>query len=156
MIYGRFNEAELFKREYMYGADYPFLEYAGKTWKITELVKTMLGFANYQAEEVDPEHPANVLRLALFDCGEVADPGVVHQDVDAAEVFLGMTHGIGDLGWVGHIQSQNQGPILDTSDKVFHLFRVAGRHHRTVSAGKHDPGQLTAEAARTAGNEPRQ
>src|SRR5215469_16491898 len=54
MIYGRFNEAELFKREYLYGPDYPYLEYAGKTWHITELVKTMLGFANYQAEEVDP------------------------------------------------------------------------------------------------------
>src|SRR5262249_10360374 len=98
-----------------------------------------------QAEEVDLEHPADLRLVALLDRGEVADPGVVHQHVDAAEVLLGAPHRLGDLARIGHVELQDQPAVPVPGDEIFDLMRIAGRHHGRVAAGHHRPGQLTAE-----------
>lgn len=53
MIYGRLTEAEQTKRDLMYGPGYPFIENGGRVYRITELVQTAVGHANYQAVEAD-------------------------------------------------------------------------------------------------------
>jgi hypothetical protein len=54
VIYGRFSEAEQARRDHQYGPNYPFIESGGQLYRITELVQTMVGHANYQAVEADP------------------------------------------------------------------------------------------------------
>lgn len=53
MIYGRLSEAEQARRDIVYGPGYPFIEHSGKLYRITELVQTAVGHANYQAVEAD-------------------------------------------------------------------------------------------------------
>src|SRR5215475_7287424 len=108
-----------------------------------------------QAEKIDVQNPVDLLLLALLDCGEVADAGVVHQDVDAAEVLVGATHSLRDLGGVGDVQPQRERAIFMPGDEVFDLLEVGGRHRHTISTGQHDSSELATEPGRTAGNEPR-
>lgn len=53
MIYGRLSEAEQARRDIVYGPNYPFIELSGRLYRITELVQTAVGHANYQAIEID-------------------------------------------------------------------------------------------------------
>src|SRR5262245_7541759 len=77
-----------------------------------------------QAEEIDLQHPVELLLLALLDRSEVADAGVVHQDVDTAEVLLSAAHSLGDLDGVGDVQPQRERAIFVPGDEVFDLLKV--------------------------------
>src|SRR5262249_25299742 len=79
-----------------------------------------------QPEKIDVQNPVDLRLLALLDCGEVADAGVVHQDVDTAEVLLGATHSLHDLGGVGDVHPQRERAIFMPGDEVFALLEVGG------------------------------
>src|SRR5262249_14880833 len=108
-----------------------------------------------QSEKIDVQNPVDLLLLALLDCREVADAGVVHQDVDTAEVLLGATHSLRDLAGVGDVQPQRERTIFMPGNEVFDLLEGGGRDSPTISTGEHDSAELAPEPGRTAGNEPR-
>jgi hypothetical protein len=105
-----------------------------------------------RAEHVDLEHLANLGLFALFDGGEVADAGVVHQHVDPAEPLLGGRDGRCDLVRLGHVELQHHRVL--GGGIALECRHVTRRHHGSVAVLDGLFGQFAAEAARTACDEP--
>ena len=107
-----------------------------------------------QPEEVDLEHPTDLVLIAFFDCAEISDAGVVHQHVDPAETLVGAGRGGLDLNRVGHVQLQNESTILSALGNVFNFRGIAGSDDGAIATIENHFGDLAAEAGGAAGDEP--
>jgi hypothetical protein len=105
-----------------------------------------------QTEHVDLEHSAHLLVFPLFHSSEIADAGVVHEYVDAAELILGGFDGGLNLLLIGDVKGENQ--ILRRCGQVFHLVGMTCGHDRVISECKDVFSNLTPEPSRTTCNEP--
>ncbi len=64
-----------------------------------------------RAEEVRLEKPTDIGIVALLDGGAVPVPGVVDQDVDAAESAFGLCYGARDLLGTGDVEGESQNAL---------------------------------------------
>ena len=95
---------------------------------------------------VDGEHPVENLVRGLVERGRArADPGIVADDVDLAEVVLDRVGDLIDLGTVGDVEQIGDGLDAEPADLVARLFEG-----REVDIGERDVDAVLREDARHA------
>jgi len=81
------------------------------------------------------EQLANVGVVTFFDGCAVAIAGVVDQDVDGAELVLGLINGVGDLGGVGDVERECENAVHVPVGEVGDFRYVASSDDRVVTCG---------------------
>ena len=108
------------------------------------------------APHVGVEDVVEVLLAHFLDPLRGADAGVVHQDVDGADLGLRVGHRGADAFDAGHVEADDvrvAALALDLRAQVLELLDAArGQHHGGTGAGQH-ARELRAEAARSAGHQ---
>ena len=79
--------------------------------------------------------------VAFFDGRAVAATGVVDQNVDAAELLLGLIDRVGDLGGVGDVEREREDTVGVAFGEVGDLADVAGGDDGVVTCGNDGLGQ---------------
>ena len=105
-----------------------------------------------QTENIDVEHSPHLFVFALFNRREIADAGIVHEHVNAAEFFLSRLHRGVDLILLGDVEFQHQ--RFAQRREVFHVRRIAGGDHCAVTEFQNLRGKLASEAGRATGDKP--
>ena len=65
----------------------------------------------HRAEHVGGELALQIVHRGLLEHALVAVAGIVHQHVDRAGLPLGVGHGRGDRGVVGHVEHERMGTV---------------------------------------------
>jgi hypothetical protein len=107
-----------------------------------------------QPEDVSPEHGLDFPGAGFLDGAEETASGVVDQDVDAAEPAGRRPDDGGRLGRVGNVKRDSKEAAAVTGQRLGHQFRPPGRCYYNVAALESPPGDLPAETAGCAGDEP--
>ena len=125
-------------------------------------VTTALGAQERQRRLRDPECPEQIgldllagLRLAEFlDHAELAVAGVVHHDVEPAEVLVCPGDGCEDGAAIGDVQADREHRVAVGSHEGVQAAGAAGGGDHVVTALQGGKCPLPAEAARCTGDEP--
>ncbi len=107
-----------------------------------------------RTEHVGLQLIAQLLLGQLLDRTELGVPGVVHDDVEPAEVLPGPLDGLDDGGLVGHLQLQREHGVTVGADQVIEVLDVAGGGGHLVAARQGGFDEVAPEAARRTGDEP--
>jgi hypothetical protein len=108
-----------------------------------------------RAREVRAELTLDLLVAHLLRRPEQAVPGVRDDDVDAPELGEGRVHDVADQGGVGDVEGTDPEPVGVRRGELAEPLGPAQGRSDAVAAREQLPGQLAAEAARGAGDEPR-
>ena len=96
-----------------------------------------------------------ILRADVLQPLRGADTRVVNQNVDGADLGLGMRHGRLDRRVVGHVQLDHMGVTafaIDKSAQLFELLHPAARQHHRGARQRQGFCKLRAQAATGAGD----
>jgi hypothetical protein len=104
------------------------------------------------AEEVHLEQSADLVLLAFFHGCEIADAGIVHEDVDALERLLCRLDGRVGLRAIRNVQRKDE--RLAARFEVFNLVRLARGHHDPVSEVEQMGRDVPSKACGASGDEP--
>jgi hypothetical protein len=107
------------------------------------------------AEDVGVEQPPDCFVLAFLDGRAVAVAGVVDEDVDCAEAFLGCGDRRGDLLVAGDVERNRESLVRTGVGEALDLGDVAGGGDDVVPAVERGLGEGSAESGGAAGDEPR-
>jgi hypothetical protein len=107
-----------------------------------------------RAEEVGGKQLLDLVVGCLLDGGAVAMAGVIDQDIDDAEAFLGGPHDVTHPGVVGDIERERQRRIGVPSGEIFDPGRVTSRHHNPLATVQGRGGKRSPQAGRAASDEP--
>src|SRR5580704_6619428 len=87
-----------------------------------------------KSEEIRFEHGAHLVVLAFLNAGQVAVPGVVDEDVDAAKRRFGPSNRFGHLCRVGYIELESESLAIAAEHQVLNLPGIAGGHDHPIPA----------------------
>jgi hypothetical protein len=107
-----------------------------------------------QPPEIDLEHAANFVVVAFLDGGEIADAGIVDEDVDAAKLGLSRRDARRDLGGLGHIERQDERVALMARRQIGDVLGISRGDDDPVAAIQRIARELAAKAGRAARDEP--
>ena len=94
----------------------------------------------HRTEELSFEQLADVGVVTFLDGRAVTVAGVVDENVDAAELLLGLGDRLGDLGAVGDVEGECQYGICVAFSEVGDLVGIASGDDRVVTCGNHGLG----------------
>jgi hypothetical protein len=106
------------------------------------------------AEQVDLELVAQLLLGDLLDNAEEPIACVVDHDVQPSEVGVRLVDRGEDPGAVGHVELQRQHHVAERPDQVVDVAELADRRGHLVATAQRGLGELLAEPAPGAGDEP--
>ncbi len=105
-----------------------------------------------QTEHIHLKHSAHLHLFALLDCCKIPNTGIVNQDVDVAELFLGSFDGGVDLFLIRHIKLKDQ--CLALAGQISDIIRTPGSDNGAKATLQQMCSQLTTKTSGTTGNEP--
>ncbi len=108
----------------------------------------------HRAEQVGFELVAQFPLGQLLDRADLGVAGVVHDDVEPAEVLFGLLHGREDGGPVGHVQFQREDGVAVGVGQFLEGGGAPGGGGDLVTARQGGLDEVAAEAAVRAGDEP--
>src|SRR5262249_41780060 len=105
-------------------------------------------------EQVGLDLGAEVRGVHLLERRAVGVPGVVHDNVDAAELGDSVFERGDGRGGDGHVEPEDAGAVVVTLDERAQLLWLPRGGDDAVAVGQHGAYQLRSEATGTAGDEP--